>query len=359
MRTPFTKPQVVACDSAAQEAEYVAQRILELRDEGTKLSEIAVLFRAAHHSQAVEFELLKRGVPYDYRGGMKFFERAHVKDALAYLRTVVNKDDAVAWDRVLSLQVGVGSVTAARIFERVRVTASEDLGEALSEGLPARAVAGWRSFVGAWRRVRVASPAPSNMLREVLASDYLLYLENEYPDWKDRQEDLETLAEFAGKYEDVSAFLADVALDDRLTAGKQGLASSDDSEPKMVLSTVHQAKGLEWDAVFVIHLTQGQFPNQRALLEGEGLEEERRLLYVAVTRARRDLSLSYPRTLAYGGDDGFGGEAQSIFLEELSPRLYEKVGVEETWDDLPAIIVDSDGEMIRPRKGLLRDIDEY
>jgi ATP-dependent exoDNAse (exonuclease V) beta subunit len=89
------------------------------------------------------------------------------------------------------------------------------------------------------------------------------------------------------------------------------------------------------------------------------LEEERRLLYVAVTRARRDLSLSYPRTLAYGGDDSFDGESKSIFLEELSPRLYEKVGVEESWDDLPAIVIDTDGEMIRPRKGLLRDVNEY
>jgi DNA helicase-2/ATP-dependent DNA helicase PcrA len=196
------------------------------------------------------------------------------------------------------------------------------------------------------------------MLRAVADSDYKAYLENEYPDYRDRLEDIEQLAGFAESYPDAAAFLADAALrDDIASAGKNArlLQASDDSEGKVVLSTIHQAKGLEWDAVFVIHMTQGAFPNKRALLDDGGIEEERRLFYVAVTRARRDLCLSYPMSVGY---DAFSFEPKSEFLEELSSGLVEPVRIEESYDDLPTISYDEFGEPKR-RAGLLRDISEY
>ncbi len=362
MKPSFAKPSVVNAVSGAQEAEFIAQRILELHDEGTPFHEVAVLFRATFHSQSLEFELMKRGIPYDYRGGMKFFDRAHIKDALSFLRLTVNKDDEVAWMRVLSLQVGIGPATAVRLFERVRAMPTlDDVGDELAAGLPSRAASGWKNFLKTFNDVLDARPSPSALLRTVADSEYKAYLENEYPDYRDRLEDLEQLAGFAEQYPDADAFLADAALrDDIAAAGKNAriLTKEDSSEGKVVLSTIHQAKGLEWDAVFVIHMTQGAFPNKRALVEGDagsGLEEERRLFYVAVTRARRDLWLTYPLSVGYGD---FSFEPKSEFLQELSPRLVEEVRIEESYEDLPTISYDENGDPIE-RKGLLKNIDEY
>ena len=358
VKPAFAKPSLVNAVSGAQEAEFVAQRILELHDEGLSFSQMAALFRATFHSQALEFELMKRGIPYDYRGGMKFFDRAHVKDALAFLKIMVNKDDEVAWMRVLSLQVGIGPATAIRIYERVRNTPNEeDIGSELVAGLSARVTSGWKNFINTYGALLDCRPSPSAMLKAVADSDYRLYLENEYPDYKDRLEDIEQLSGFAEQYPDAAAFLADAVLNDQLTGGKKNkpFEAQDDSEGRVVLSTIHQAKGLEWDAVFVIHLTQGAFPNKRALLDDGGLEEERRLFYVAVTRARRDLCLSYPMSVGY---DAFSFEPKSEFLEELSSNLVEQVRIEESYEDLPTIRYDADGEPIK-RTGLLRDISEY
>ena len=198
------------------------------------------------------------------------------------------------------------------------------------------------------------------MIASVLDSEYVRYLENEYPDYKDRLEDLEQLALFAEQYEELEKFLSETTLNDQLSSGKRGLTpqGSDpgDSEDRLVLSTIHQAKGLEWDAVFVIHMAQGNFPNKRAALEAEGLEEERRLFYVAATRARRELYLSYPLSVGYGD---FSYEPKSEFLEELSPHLLEEIRLQESYDDLPTVEIGGDGEKAKPRKGLLRDVDEY
>jgi DNA helicase-2/ATP-dependent DNA helicase PcrA len=352
-RPAFAKPSVVSAVSAAQEAEFVAQRILELRDEGTPLREMAVLFRATHHSQSLEFELMKRDIPYEYRGGKKFFDRAHVKDALAFLKLMQNKDDLVAWTRALSFQIGIGAVTAERLYERVRsVPSLRGVDKSLADGLPERAQKGWEGFLTAWRGLLDADGDPSAMVRSVIGSDYARYLESEYPNYRERLEDLRAMADFAGRYDDLEAFLSDVSLQDDLAGVSRPGGSSDDEDDRLVLSTIHQAKGLEWDAVFVIHMAQGHFPNRRAV-EGEGgVEEERRLFYVAATRARRDLVLSHPMTV---GQDAFSFGARSEFLEELDPRLYDETAIEEDYDDLPTVELDGPPR----RKGLLKDASEY
>jgi DNA helicase-2/ATP-dependent DNA helicase PcrA len=322
VRAKGQKPTIVPTASARQEAQYVAEQILALRAEGVALANMAVLFRSSSHSQALEFELLKRDVPYEYRGGMKFFERAHVKDALSYLRIANNPQDEAAWLRVLNLQTGIGATTASNLIQDIKqfpnfhMVIDADMRQHLSS----RAMQGWNDFTGIAAEVMSQSPAPSLMLRAVLDSGYRDYMEREYPDWRERIEDVEQLALFSESYADVSALLSDIALYDDVFAGRK----KDDGgkEERIVLSTIHQAKGLEWDSVFVIHLADTAFPNRRAMSEEGGLEEERRLFYVAVTRARRRLFLTYPITL---GTDSLMLNQPSLFLEEISPHLMERL----------------------------------
>lgn len=327
VRPKGKKPTLVPCASARQEAQFVAEQILALRAQGTALANIAVLFRSSAHSQALEFELMKRDVPYEYRGGMKFFERAHIKDTLTYLRICENVKDEAAWLRALNLHQGIGAVTAISIARQLQ--ASADVEGALigdfGSRLPNRARGGWEEFTEILRRVMNERPHPGSMLKAVLAGGYRDYLEREYPDWKDRIEDLEQLSSFADGYRDASAFLADIALYDNVISGRGKDAGV--HEERLVLSTIHQAKGLEWDAVFILHLADSAFPHKRAMAEEGGLEEERRLFYVAVTRARRSLFLTYPIT---SGFDTMMLNQPSLFIEELAPRLVERMELRET-----------------------------
>jgi DNA helicase-2/ATP-dependent DNA helicase PcrA len=306
------RPIVAPCPSASQEAQWVATQMSMLVARGIPHQNIAVLFRAAHHSQQLEFELMRMGVNYDYRGGTRFFDRAHVKDALAYLRLVANVADEAAWLRVLSFAQGVGEVTAGKIaayLQRQGTLARAITSEVETVATSAKARKGWDGLRAVLEEA-LSDARPGAVVRTVMGSSYAQYLEAEYPNYADRLADLGQLAAFADQYEDIPSFLADATLDDALAArGKT------DRSPKLVLSTIHQAKGLEWDAVFVIHLAQGSFPNRHATMDDTALEEERRLFYVAVTRARKHLYLTYPATI--GGYEGFQYASPSVFIEEL------------------------------------------
>ncbi len=322
VKEKFTKPEVHAFLDQAEEGEFVAQRILELRDEGVKLSHMAVLFRAAFHSQAVELELTKRNIPYEYRGGIRFFERAHVKDALAFLRIYSNQKDTIAWSRVLSMQTGIGPAAAEKIIQMI-LPLEERLNDyhidIVAQSLPARAKVGWTDFGVIWNRVirnNDENSGPGDLLRAVLDSKYLEYLEAEYPDYKDRRDDLEQLATLADREDDLVKFLAESVLQEQFA--KPGATTDDE---KLILSTIHQAKGLEWEAVFILNVSAGQFPHERSLSEAGGLEEERRLFYVAVTRAKKYLHLSYPLT----GNMHSYLQGPSQFLGEVSRDLLEFV----------------------------------
>lgn len=352
------RPELVAMPGAAQEAQYIATRILELREEGRRLDDMAVLFRAAFHSQALEFELMKRDIPYEYRGGLKFFERAHVKDVVAHLRVRANPKDEAAWIRVLGLQQGIGLATAQKVIAQVR--SAEDLTELVERelSLPSRASAGWSRLLGTLRKLRDGEH-PSDLVRTVIAGDYRSYLEAEYPDFMDRLEDLEQFAIFAESSKDLQTFLAEVSLTDDYGAVRGGGAHE---EERVILSTIHQAKGLEWDTVFVMHLVDGKFPNPRALEEDGGLEEERRLFYVATTRARKRLVFSYPLT---SGMDTLMLQQPSLFIQELPDGLLERVRTKVSahgWgNDEPVVVFDELGETVQAPRiagSFLRDIDE-
>ncbi|MFH1405493.1 MAG: ATP-dependent helicase [Patescibacteria group bacterium] len=313
------KPNLVPAQSASQEAQYVAEQILELRDEGLALEKIAVLFRAASISHQLEMELMKRDIPYEYRGGMKFFERAHIKDVVSFLRIALNIKDEAAWLRILGLQSGVGLSTAGKIYQSI---AGFDNLEQVCEApikLGAKALQGWLAFKKIADQIRVPDLSPSEMIRKVASSGYRDYLEGEYPDFMDRLDDIEQFALYAEGYTDLRKFLDEVTLTEEYGASR-GYDSG--NEEKIVLSTIHQAKGLEWDCVFVIGMTEGRFPNARVLDEEGGLEEERRLFYVATTRARKQLFFTYPITSGY---DTLIINQPSVFLQELPQELCEHV----------------------------------
>jgi DNA helicase-2/ATP-dependent DNA helicase PcrA len=320
LKDPGVKPTVIACPSARQEASYLADKILTLRSQGVALANMAVLFRASSHSQALEFELMKRDIPFEYRGGLKFFERAHIKDVLSYMRLQINGKDEPAWIRVLTMQNGIGAATTSVILEQVRESSSKEIALISTEiNIPARGQAGWADVQSVF--IAMSQASPGTMVRAIANSaNYKNYLEAEYPDWRDRFEDLEQLAIFADAYPDPASFLADATLDDASFRREQGSARGSVNDERLVLSTIHQAKGLEWDTVFIIHLTNQGFPSPRALEEDGAVEEERRLFYVASTRARNRLFLSYPQVVGF---DAMSFCRPSMFLEELPGHLTE------------------------------------
>ncbi len=318
-RSSFAKPTLVPAGDQREEAEFAAERILELLKEGVAPHEIAVLFRATHHSQALEMELVKRGIPYEYRGGLKFFERGHVKDVLAFLRVYSNPKDEVSWMRVLSLAQGIGAAGAERLTERLRgaKTFSEALETDFADLLTAKSVLGWRDIMSVFDKLKsVKGSEPSVLIRAITASWYKDYLEAEYPNAEERLDDLEQMALFADKSAELAAFLGEAGLADDFGV-LRGRAEADSGAERITLSTIHQAKGLEWDTVFLIRLSDGDFPNRRALAEEGGLEEERRLFYVSATRAKRLLYLSYPFSSGFGAAS-FGS---SMFLDEIDRDL--------------------------------------
>lgn len=313
------KPQLFPLVDQMGEATFVADSIEKHLQEGVAPTEIAVLFRAAHHSQMLEVELVRRGISYDYRGGIRFFERAHIKDILAYLRIMNNVADTAAWLRVLVHEEGIGPAAAQKIIDAVRVAPTlEGVAEVGGSVLGGKAQVGWNNFVSIWRSIisePVHSPAP--LIKAVVGSAYRQFIEAEYVDAKDRLQDIKQLAAFAERYESLEDFLAEMTLQESFrTLNEEG----SEEKGRIVLSTIHQAKGLEWTTVFIINLSSGGFPSERALREDNGLEEERRLLYVAITRARRFLYLTYPMT---GGSYGDFVSGPSIFLGEINLELLE------------------------------------
>jgi DNA helicase-2/ATP-dependent DNA helicase PcrA len=337
VRGDGTLPAVVPCREVQQQAAFVAQRVLELRDEGIPLPEIAVLYRAHHHGMEVQFELARRGIPFVVRSGVRFFEAAHVKDVLAHLRFVRNPGDELALKRCLRITPGVGTATAEAVWgafsarrRRGQGAVDELLAPEVASQVPPKGRAGYRRLVDLLRGIarRPTCDLPGESIEAVLEGGYEEYLRAEFLNADSRIEDVRQLAEYARGYEDTEAFLAEVALLAELTA--ETVSEGGEPDEKMVLSSVHQAKGLEWRAVFVVWLADGRFPSAQALRDRDGEEEERRLFYVACTRAKDELYLSYPIVAAPRDRERVVMKA-SRFLEELppEPELYERWQLEE------------------------------
>jgi DNA helicase-2/ATP-dependent DNA helicase PcrA len=293
-------PVVVPTQTVDEQATFVAQRILELREEGTPLEEMAVLYRAHAHSMELQLELTRRGIPFRVRSGVRFFEQAHVKDVLAYLRLAHHPGDELAFKRVVKLVGGVGQASAEALWTALQGPgAGLPLAEALAhpdlKGLvPKKATAGYGRFVNLIGRLTRpgAGNSPGQLIEEVLQGGYADYIRDEFVAEERRADDIRQLAEYAGRFEDLPRFLSEIALVSEFSA--EDALSGEQPDEFLTLSTVHQAKGLEWGAVFVIWLSEGRFPLMTTTRTREDEEEERRLFYVAVTRARDELALTYP-----------------------------------------------------------------
>jgi DNA helicase-2/ATP-dependent DNA helicase PcrA len=289
------KPQLVLIPDEAEQARWVCNRVLEQREAGTRLTQQAVLFRAASHSAALELELVRRNIPFVKFGGLKFLEAAHIKDLLAVLRFAQNPSGRLAGFRVAQLIPGIGPATAARLLDAVGESA-EPLAAIEAFEAPARAQGDWEPFVALFRLLRRgASDAGLRwpMDVELVRNWYQPHLERLYDDAAVRAADLDQLVQLAGGYGSRESFLTELTLDPPdATSDRAGPPLLD--EDYLILSTIHSAKGQEWKAVHVLNVVDGCIPSDMATGSGEDIEEERRLLYVAMTRAKEELHLVLP-----------------------------------------------------------------
>ena len=367
VRGPGPDPAVVGVDDVFEQATFVAQRILELRDEGEKLGDIAVIYRSHYQSLELQMELTRRMIPYEIRSGVRFFEQAHIKDVLSYLKIVTNPRDELAWKRVMKLYPKVGEKTAAEVWSEISQS-SDPLARFLSGATAPSSARGVAQSMKNLKDVLdvVGNESmrrnPSESIRLIVERGYGDYARSKFANAQARMDDLEQLSQYALRYEDTDSFLNEVALANPLAGEDVAVVGPEDE--KIVLSSVHQAKGLEWRIVFVIGLAEGRFPSARALrvpggivrfqpkqlhpafevplLEGDvpgtaaapeedavreivipGEEEERRLFYVAVTRAKQELYLVYPVMARDRGGMDILMEP-SRFIRELPGDSYEK-----------------------------------
>jgi len=294
-RTGGELPWLVAARDEQQQTQFVVDRILELHEEGTPLNHIAVLFRAGYMSADLEIELTNRKIPFEKWGGLKFLEAAHVKDVLAFLRILENPRDEVSWYRILLLLPGIGDATARAAIDTMATAAWESAAFGRYNP-PARARAAHAALVELLDALRVAPVLDRAQVAADIARVRLLYdniLRERYDRVEPRLADLDQLQVIAAGYPDRASFLSALALEP--PQATQDLPSgTKEDEDALVLSTAHSAKGKEWDAVFVIWAVDGWFPSARCLNNDEETEEERRLMYVALTRARNHLSVTYP-----------------------------------------------------------------
>ena len=335
-RKSGSKPTVVACPDTFQQAAFVGQRVQELQEEGGSLDRMAVLYRSHFHALELQLELTRRGIPFSITSGIRFFEQAHIKDVTAYLKLVANPRDEIAFKRVAVLLPGIGDKGAARLWQSLGDPAPADASGALAprrplalrlQGVagkvPRKAAAAWAQLVATLAQLEAEDTRQNaaRMIRLVIEAGYEEYLQENYHNYRSRLEDLEQLAAFAVQFTTLEECLAQLALLTNVEAEGDQVARTDDEQLR--LSTIHQAKGLEFDTVFVIMLCDGLFPSKRSLESPAGEEEERRLMYVAITRARNELYLSYP-ILRAGFDGGVTAQPPSRFLEEIPKDLVDE-----------------------------------
>jgi DNA helicase-2/ATP-dependent DNA helicase PcrA len=322
------KPAVVALNDGSEQAQFVAQRILELRDENVDLNEIAVLYRAHYHAIELQLELSRRGIPYQITSGIRFFEQAHIKDVVSFIRFVANPRDEVAFKRMVKLLPGIGNRSADNLW-RAWETALNDRGEIsswsarlLAMSVTAKSRKSWEQLAHTLDEIAPGGRPnpPSEMITSIVEAIYDDYAKVNFTNYELRREDLNQLAAFARQFKDADEFLSQLALISNVDA--EAAPNQNADKEAVNLSSVHQAKGLEFHTVFVIWLTDGMFPSSRSLDTRDALEEERRLFYVAITRARDELYLTYPHMrLNAGYGDVF--QRPSRFLKEIPNDLVE------------------------------------
>jgi DNA helicase-2/ATP-dependent DNA helicase PcrA len=334
-------PALVPLEDPNAQAQFVAQRILELRDEGVELEEMAVLYRAHHQSMTLQMELRNRGIPFQITSGLRFFEQAHIKDVAAFMRFVTNRRDEVSFKRMVNLLPGIGGKNADKLWRGWAATThatSEEPPACFSDILddlpvPGKSVSHWEQLGHTLDELVTEEgfARPSEMIFSVLEGVYDEVMRESFDNYDNRRSDLEELMNYADRFDDILECLGQLSLMSAVDGDPSGSKAELDKE-QVILSSVHQAKGLEWKVVFVISLTDGMFPNGRVLDADDEymLEEERRLFYVAITRAKDELYLTYPQInpKSYTGDVI---QRPSRFLDDCPQELLEEWQVAGEW----------------------------
>ncbi|MBI5382651.1 MAG: ATP-dependent helicase [Opitutae bacterium] len=333
-RANSEKPYLVQAMDGREQAQFIIQRIKGLVDEGCALSDVAVLYRAHFQALDIQLELSRVQIPYQITSGVKFFEQAHVRDLIALLRFVYNAGDVMAWQRIAILLPKVGEKNAQKIYAAALDHAKllqKDFLDALGTDdvkskVPKDAKDDWNQFVTSLQQVGEAmrTGAPTRAVESALDGWYGDYLKGAFANYLSRLDDLKSLIGFAARFTDMQEMLAQIMLLNSETSDR----SVDPNEDAIKLTTVHQAKGLEYAAVFVIGLADGMFPLRRAIEAGD-VEEERRLFYVAVTRARDELYLCFPKVNSKGGPATL--LSPSRFLQEISADFYQPLRLKRQW----------------------------
>jgi DNA helicase-2/ATP-dependent DNA helicase PcrA len=342
------KPVMTACGDGREQAAFVAQRALELRDEGIDLNDMAVLYRSHFHAFELQMELTRRNIPFSITSGIRFFEQAHIKDVAAYLKLVLNPRDELSFKRLVRMLPGVGGKSADKLWGGFSSgvalrSAPPAVGDPDAEppppsreshhvalalqkcagAVPKKAAIGWAQLVATMAQLEAddVRGKTAKMIRLVIEAGYEDYLQEQFTNYETRLEDIEQLASFALQFKTPEEFLTQLALLTNVEAEDNQTATTDTEQIR--LSSIHQAKGLEFKVVFVIMLCDGLFPSARSLTSLEGEEEERRLFYVAITRAKDELYLSYPLIRMTPGS-GEAMQQPSRFLSDIPEMLREE-----------------------------------
>ncbi|MBN2592346.1 MAG: UvrD-helicase domain-containing protein [Sedimentisphaerales bacterium] len=322
------KPAIVPAQDHYVQARFIAEYVLHLLDEGRNLNDIAVLYRSHWHSLEIQLEFQRRNIPFSVRGGLRFFEQAHMKDVLCYMRILLNPHDELAWLRLLKMLPRVGSALSHRLWQHI--SHGDETFELARKPetaglLPAGARPFYMDFVGLVAELKRLN-SPAEIIDTILDCCYDDYLISHYDRAELRKQDIRALANFAAQYNTLEAFLADVALAGEFSG--ESVVTGPTEQEFVILSTVHQAKGLEWPVVFIPWLADGRFPTDMAINTQEDLEEERRVFHVAVTRAKDELYLVVPQ-LYHNRSKSLVIMKPSRFLTEIAQDLTEPMELEE------------------------------
>jgi len=327
-KTGGDRPMIVAANNENMQSKFIVQKILQLREEGVPLSEIAVLFRASFFSFNLEIELNKANIPFVKFGGMKFVESAHIKDIIAFLRIALNEKDFVSWLRVLLLFPKVGPKTAQKLMDLVSIGQISIKNH--PDNLPPIIADKFHSLFSVLHTLALKQTTVMEKAQLVI-DFYYPFFRDKYDDFNVRKKDLDILLNITGNYRSLESFISDMAIEPPINSVVDVTAESKESE-YVTLSTIHSAKGLEWNTVFLIHALDGFFPMSRAMDKFENIEEERRLMYVAVTRSKENLFISFPMNI-YDRESGTTFSKPSRFLSDIPRNLASGFLLEEETDN--------------------------
>ena len=332
-RSSGIKPFQVNVGDDDEQAKFIVKQILELRQEGFDFHQMAVLYRASFHSLRIEVELKAKNVPYEVRAGVAFFEKAHIKDLLVHLKIIENPYDELSWSRIFKIVPGIGATSGAKIFNVI--SKSDNPLKTISEpnffsvrmrGTRIKSV-GKKNLVAHLRRIVEFSPEdnPSEVILAIIEA-IKDYIKSNYENWQDRIDDLKQLVIYAENYPTISRFLETLSLNlSNIESKTVHMGNQTEEENPLILSTIHRAKGLEWRVVFIPMLAEDMFPSSRVVGNLEAFEEERRVFYVSITRAKEQLYLISPSVVrTYRGPQI---ARISQFVSELQPKVYKKASV--------------------------------